>query len=83
MESKYTKIVHRKSPLISAEDFSDVPDEILKRLKKAAIDADMDKVDQIVEEIREIQPELANGLAAPAADFEYGRISRMIEDVNG
>jgi len=64
---------------ISAIDFSDIPDDVSERLKNGAINADMDEVDTIIEEIRAIKPELAERLVALAVDFEYGKIARMIE----
>ncbi len=69
----------RTSPPLSAKGVSGIPDELVRRLKQAAMDTNMDNVDGIVEEIREIKPWLAEGLAALAVDFEYGKIVEMIE----
>ncbi len=63
----------------SPADLSDLPVDLLKRLKRAAIDTDMERVDAIVEEIREIKPGLASDLAALTVDFEYGKIVEIIE----
>ncbi len=65
---------------ITPGDFADAPDDILQRLKKAAIDTDMDGVDGILEEIRGIDAGLADGLKELAEDFEYGKIVKLIED---
>ncbi|MCP4694548.1 MAG: response regulator, partial [Desulfobacterales bacterium] len=65
---------------ITPGDFADAPGDILQRLKKAAIDTDMDGVDGILEEIRGIDAGLADGLKELAEDFEYGKIVRLIEE---
>ncbi|MCP4687444.1 MAG: response regulator, partial [Desulfobacterales bacterium] len=67
--------------LISPEHFHGIPDELLKRLKKAAIETDMAKMEMLLEKLRETHPELADCLGAFAYDFEYGAIVQMIEDV--
>ncbi len=70
----------RRSPPVSAEALSGIPDELVRRLKQAAMDTNMDDVDGIVEEIREIKPNVADSLAAFAIDFEYGKIVQMIDE---
>jgi len=49
-------------------------------LKGAAEDADMDKVDRLIEKIREIDNSLADEMANLGSEFEYGAISRMIHE---
>ncbi len=39
-------------------------------IRKDAVDTDMDKMDDIVQEIRVIKPDLAESLAALTVDFE-------------
>ncbi|MDM8539028.1 ATP-binding protein, partial [Desulfobacterales bacterium HSG17] len=81
-EDKENNRLHEhKSKTISFEEFSNIPDDILKRLKQPAIDADMEKVDEIINEIYEINPDLAEKLAALAADFEYGKIAVLVEEI--
>ena len=54
----------------------------MTRLEKAATDGEMEKLDEIIEEIREIKPEVGDGLAALAVDFEYGKILQILEKMN-
>ena len=62
-----------------SEGFSGIPDDLLKKLKQAAIDTDMDEVDEIINEIRGISKKPADRLTALADDFEYGTIVKIIE----
>ncbi|MDM8536391.1 two-component regulator propeller domain-containing protein [Desulfobacterales bacterium HSG17] len=73
------KKYHENRPkTISSEDLSGIPDNILKRLKQAAINVDMEKTDEIINELCEINTDLANNLSELAADFEYGKIIKLI-----
>ena len=65
---------------ISRKALSQIPDDLLNRLKQAVSIADMIKVESVIEEIREVSSELADGLFALAYDFEYGKIAQMIEE---
>ncbi|MCP4692094.1 MAG: response regulator, partial [Desulfobacterales bacterium] len=76
------KRVRPRNGAVSPEDFSGVPGDVLKRLERAAIDTDMEKVDDIVMEVRAIKPDLADMLAALADEFEYGKIIKLLEKRN-
>jgi len=74
------QIAHeRKLTQIAPGDLSGIPDEILKKLKQAAIVADMEKVDGIIEKIREINRASADALAALVTDFEYEKIVACLD----
>lgn len=66
---------------IIPENFVDLPDVLLKKLKNAAINGDVDRIEMIIEEIRVKHSELADWMTAMAYDFEYGKIIHMIEDI--
>lgn len=79
-DPNYLKTRNGRKPL-KPEDFSGIPDGLLGRLKQAAIESDMDKVDEAVHEIRSFNADLANKLERLAYDFEYIRIINAIEDL--
>ncbi|MDM8556600.1 ATP-binding protein [Desulfococcaceae bacterium HSG7] len=70
----------KKAANIDRKALSQIPDDLLNSLKQDAFDANMDDVENIIEEIRKVNPELADGLYALAYDFEYGKIVQIIEE---
>jgi len=62
----------KPEPVINA--LSDPDSELTAQLKQAAVEADMDAVDQVIRKIRNQQPQLADMLRIWADDFDYGRI---------
>jgi signal transduction histidine kinase/CheY-like chemotaxis protein len=65
-----------------ASDFTiaHLPTELVEQLKKAAIETDIEKINQIVLEINKINKALGNHLAELSYDFEFGKIVSMMED---
>ena len=80
-ENEKKKPMGDKSELTSiyTKDLSGIPDALLKKLKQAAIDTDMDNVDGLINEIRELHAGVAERLSALADEFEYGKIVKIIE----
>lgn len=72
-ESEYSRI---------SENFSCISHEILKNLKKAAIETNPDKMDSVLEEIKKIDGKLACSLLALVNDFEYGEIEKLIDETD-
>ncbi len=70
----------RKPAQITSEDLSGIPDDLLQRLRQAALATDMENVDGIVAEIRAINTNLADELAVLTDEFEYGNIVRIIRE---
>jgi len=66
-----------------AENPSSIPDNLLKKLRQAGVDADMEEVEGIIEEIRSIDVETAKGLSLLADEFEYGKMAEIITETTG
>jgi len=64
--------------ILESEIISTLPGNILDRLSLAAEKLDMDLIDSVIEEINNINPELADGLRELADDFEYEKIKEII-----
>jgi signal transduction histidine kinase/DNA-binding response OmpR family regulator len=67
---------------ITFKDLSTISDRILKRLKQAAMEADIDEIDRIINEIRQINKQTAVRLTELANEYEYGRIIKIIEEMD-
>jgi len=59
-----------------------LPAELRNALEKAAIETDMQGVGQLIAAIRLHNADLANALLSLANDFEYGKIMRVVQQVN-
>jgi len=60
-------------------DLAAISADLLKNLEQAAINADMDQVNNVIDELRGINVDLADKLADLADDFEYGKIVRILQ----
>lgn len=81
-DAETKKSAQNKPKSINPREFSSIPDDILKRLEKFCVDADMENIETIINEITKINPDLANKLAALAENFEYGKIADLINKYN-
>lgn len=66
---------------IIPEMISGIPDLLLKKLKEAAVNLDVERIERIIEEIRLIHSEFADWLKGMNDDFEYNKIIQMVEDI--
>jgi len=64
-------------------DLSAIPVQLSARLKDAALDADMERVEEVIDEIGAINEELGEKLTALAKGFDYGKIFNIIEEADG
>jgi signal transduction histidine kinase/CheY-like chemotaxis protein len=64
-------------------DLSTVPPELLTELKEAALRADMEMIECLIEEIRSYNPVLSELLTVMADEFEYGKILDLIRKNTG
>ncbi|MBN1488154.1 MAG: GAF domain-containing protein [Anaerolineae bacterium] len=69
---------HTQSGLTPAA-LNNLPDGVLRRLYKAAIETDMQLMDGVIAQIRESDGVLADALFSLANDFEYGKIIDVVE----
>ena len=58
---------------------SNLPEEIINRLRVVADACDADRVDQIIDEIKDFDLELAKTLSRLSNRFDYDRIMRLID----
>jgi len=65
---------------LSPSTIADLPTELVTQLKKAATETDIDKINQIILEINDINKALGDHLAELSYDFEFGRIVSLIEE---
>ena len=66
-----------KEPL-TCDDLAKLPDDLLKELKQAIIDLDMELIQLCIEHIRELDATLADGLTDLTKDFQYDKIQALI-----
>ncbi|MGB7440608.1 MAG: ATP-binding protein [Coleofasciculaceae cyanobacterium] len=59
--------------------FADIPQELLANLVNAANLADMKEIDDYINEIRSYNITLADALAVLANDFDYGKITTLVQ----
>jgi len=62
---------------------AELPAELLKKLKQAAINADMKQIILLIDEIGTYDVRLADGLNRLAYDFEYDRILELLPNKEG
>jgi signal transduction histidine kinase/DNA-binding response OmpR family regulator len=63
---------------LTAESLSVLPSALLVKLKKAAGELDPEMIRQTIDEIRQENPELADGLSVFAENYEYDKIVSLI-----
>jgi len=73
-ESGSEKNAQNRKSRSAAEISADLSLELITQLKQAAVQADMDAMEQVITEIRTHQPELADMLRVWADEFDYGKI---------
>ena len=66
--------------VVNLERLAALPDALRKRLEEVAIVADMCGARSVIEEIRAIDAELADALAAFEQNFEYGKILELAQN---
>ena len=66
--------------VVNLERLAALPGALRKRLEEVAIIADMNGVRGVIEEIRAIDAELADALAAFEQNFEYGKILELAQN---
>lgn len=66
--------------VVNLERLAALPDALRKRLEEVAIIADMCGARSVIEEIRAIDAELADALAAFEQNFEYGKILELAQN---
>jgi CheY-like chemotaxis protein len=67
---------------ITVAALAELPVVLRNELEQALTRIDQDQVNQIIETIRDLNPSVAETLAAAAKDLQYGRILEMIEVTN-
>ena len=63
---------------MNQEDLAQLPDNLLKELKHAVINLDMDLIELSIEHIRELNTSVADGLTDLTRDFQYDKILALI-----
>lgn len=77
-ETDNPRIPHPSQSGLSPECLAELPQDILTALEAAAIRASMNKVSDIISEIRYHNASVADELEKLADDFEYGKILNLI-----
>jgi hypothetical protein len=70
---------NNQADALTPSDFMALPTAILDRLLQAAINTDMEVIESIIEEVRQIDAVVAEELTALAAEFKYGKILELLE----
>jgi CheY-like chemotaxis protein len=68
---------------LSPEDLAAIPQDVLSALNRAAIEADMAKINLLIDEIDVEQSEIAEKLKEMANNFEYQKITSLIDSTRG
>lgn len=68
-----------KIPAAEAVMPGELPSNLMKRLEKAASEADMNAVESCIDEVEQIDLELAEKLKRLADEFEYGKILARLQ----
>ena len=71
----------RAQPRSDVAALAALPTDLRERLTEAAATAHMDRVTQIIAEIHSLDVNLAAALSALAQDFEYGKITDLLRQV--
>ena len=79
-DSLAKEVEHRN--LLTTSTFATLPTELLTHLKQAAIRIDMDRIDNLIDEIRSLNAVLAERLATLASDFKYDEILTLIQQAS-
>jgi len=69
-----------KETALTPESFAALPEALLNRLEEGAKTLDMGLVENLIEEVREYNPSVAQGLSDLANAFQYPKISELIHD---
>ncbi len=64
--------------VLAPEALAGLADDLRKELKQAAIDLDVDRIGAIIDQIRELNAAVADGLDDLAGDFQYDRLLELI-----
>jgi CheY-like chemotaxis protein len=69
--------------LLSSEDLDIIPLEILSELKSAAIEADLTRILELIDQVSDLDPEVADQLGFIARNFEYQKLMSLLEQTRG
>ncbi len=63
---------------LTSEDLAQLPDDLLKELKRAILNLDMELIQLSIEHVHEVNASLAEGLTDLTRDFQYDKILALI-----
>ena len=63
---------------LTPEALAELPDDVLAELKQAIIDLDVDRIGAAIDQVRELNAPVADGLADLVKDFQYEKLLALI-----
>ncbi len=79
MEHRAKSVEQYSEDILTPEALAGLPDDLLADLKQAIIDLDVDRIQVIIDQVRELNAPVAAALADFARDFEYEKLLDKIE----